>query len=80
LNVDEWKKRWRDCAEEYDKNWKQRYGNTPLRYFEEIKVNPEWQEMGLLCPWEHCIENMGVPDPKLESPAKCPHIRSHLPC
>lgn len=47
------------------------FGNVTLGESEDFTPNELWEEQGLICEWEHCIENMALVT-VLWSRYKCP--------
>ena len=38
------------------------FGKVMTGYSEDFTPNESWEEQGLLCEWEHCIDNMYRPE------------------
>lgn len=38
----------------------EKYGDISLGYSEDKSRNDDWEQMGLCCPYEHCIETCGL--------------------
>ena len=50
-----------------------------LGYSLDFEPNPDWEEQGLICQFEHCIENMPLPSiPRSEQESWRAHVRKGL--
>lgn len=48
--------------------WVEKYGEVSIGYAEDFKPNDDFQKMGLVCQYEHCIENMTLEDSEMSCP------------
>ena len=60
---------------ELEKLWQKKYGNCNVGYSEDMRPNEDWEDMGMICPYSHCIETM--PLHPSNPPKGCP-IFEHL--
>jgi len=59
-------------TEEYEeaaKRYRKKFKDQPIG-FNKVSDNPKWEEMGMFCRWEHCIEMMTLRDKRDEN--SCP--------
>jgi hypothetical protein len=56
-------------------DFSEKYGSCSVGYSNDFTCNNEYEEMGLCCPYEHCIENCSTDT----APSSCPVFGHQCP-